>query len=208
MEQTSSSPAVSKRVIQWDEVTIAEHDKERGTRQKIDEPPTPYRYHSGSERSDSGESGCEGENERDGSFVSTTPPSRASLISGSSGDNRSTLDWSTLHAKLNYEKHLQLETNASTDQSTSSPSSPSSKHRDKTVFSIHTGADGDSGENEVDPIVSKKFKDKRAAHYNEWAVIQAMRKQQALDSDEDDIDGDCAAFRGDCEDNVNDEDDE
>eukprot|EP00448_Togula_jolla_P040295 CAMPEP_0170630894 /NCGR_PEP_ID=MMETSP0224-20130122/34286_1 /TAXON_ID=285029 /ORGANISM="Togula jolla, Strain CCCM 725" /LENGTH=211 /DNA_ID=CAMNT_0010959067 /DNA_START=82 /DNA_END=717 /DNA_ORIENTATION=- len=28
--------------VQWDEETIAEHDKERGTRQKIDEPPTPF----------------------------------------------------------------------------------------------------------------------------------------------------------------------
>ncbi|KAH8098520.1 heparan-alpha-glucosaminide N-acetyltransferase [Aureococcus anophagefferens] len=27
--------------ITWDEVTIAEHDKDRGTRQKIDEPDTP-----------------------------------------------------------------------------------------------------------------------------------------------------------------------
>jgi hypothetical protein len=30
--------------IQWDEEAIAEHDKLRGTRQKIEEPPTPYRY--------------------------------------------------------------------------------------------------------------------------------------------------------------------
>jgi len=30
--------------ITWDEEAIAEHDKERGTRQKIDEPPTPYHY--------------------------------------------------------------------------------------------------------------------------------------------------------------------
>jgi hypothetical protein len=30
--------------IQWDEEVIAEHDKLRGTRQKIEEPPTPYRY--------------------------------------------------------------------------------------------------------------------------------------------------------------------
>lgn len=28
--------------VTWDEVTIAEHDKERGTRQKIDEPDTPF----------------------------------------------------------------------------------------------------------------------------------------------------------------------
>lgn len=37
------------RVIKWDEETIAEHNKERGTRQKIDEPPTPYQYQSASE---------------------------------------------------------------------------------------------------------------------------------------------------------------
>mmetsp|Transcript_27425 Transcript_27425/g.69164 ORF Transcript_27425/g.69164 Transcript_27425/m.69164 type:complete len:192 (-) Transcript_27425:212-787(-) len=28
--------------VKWDEWTIAEHDKERGTRQKIDEPKTPF----------------------------------------------------------------------------------------------------------------------------------------------------------------------
>lgn len=33
--------------ITWDEPTIAEHDKLRGTRQKIDEPSTPYHYGSG-----------------------------------------------------------------------------------------------------------------------------------------------------------------
>ena len=30
--------------ITWDEETIAEHDKLRGTRMKIDEPDTPYNY--------------------------------------------------------------------------------------------------------------------------------------------------------------------
>jgi hypothetical protein len=33
----------ARRGIQWDEPTIAEHDKERGTRKKILEPKTPYR---------------------------------------------------------------------------------------------------------------------------------------------------------------------
>lgn len=32
-----------RRGIQWDEPTIAEHDKERGTRKRISEPKTPYR---------------------------------------------------------------------------------------------------------------------------------------------------------------------
>jgi hypothetical protein len=31
------------RNITWDEPTIAEHEKERGTRRKINEPKTPYR---------------------------------------------------------------------------------------------------------------------------------------------------------------------
>lgn len=35
---------ISKQSIRWDEKTIAEHDKERGTRMKIDEPDTPYAY--------------------------------------------------------------------------------------------------------------------------------------------------------------------
>ena len=31
-----------RRTVKFDEATIAEHDKERGTRMKIDEPKTPY----------------------------------------------------------------------------------------------------------------------------------------------------------------------
>lgn len=40
-----STPGKSAKTkgIKWDEVTIAEHDRERGTRKKILEPKTPYR---------------------------------------------------------------------------------------------------------------------------------------------------------------------
>ena len=31
-----------KKHITWDEKTIAEHDKERGTRMVVNEPKTPY----------------------------------------------------------------------------------------------------------------------------------------------------------------------
>lgn len=34
--------------IRWDEETIRMHDTERGTRQKIDEPGTPYCYYDSS----------------------------------------------------------------------------------------------------------------------------------------------------------------
>jgi len=40
-------------------VTIAEHDKERGTRQKIEEPPTPYRYTDEEDYYDRGVAGAE-----------------------------------------------------------------------------------------------------------------------------------------------------
>ena len=35
-------PLATQTTITWDEEAIAEHDKERGTRQKIDEPKTPF----------------------------------------------------------------------------------------------------------------------------------------------------------------------
>lgn len=33
---------MASKGISWDEATISEHDKLRGTRMKIDEPNTPY----------------------------------------------------------------------------------------------------------------------------------------------------------------------
>mmetsp|Transcript_4854 Transcript_4854/g.9077 ORF Transcript_4854/g.9077 Transcript_4854/m.9077 type:complete len:97 (-) Transcript_4854:750-1040(-) len=41
--------AQPRRGIKWDEATIAEHDTERGTRQKITEAKTPYNYYEGSD---------------------------------------------------------------------------------------------------------------------------------------------------------------
>lgn len=43
--------------VTWDEETIARHDLERGTRQKIEEPNTPFHYYRGSalEREDRGD---------------------------------------------------------------------------------------------------------------------------------------------------------
>ena len=41
-EEIVRSLQKKQKVVHFDEETIAEHDKERGTRMKIDEPPTPY----------------------------------------------------------------------------------------------------------------------------------------------------------------------
>ena len=49
---TTHKSHITKQQVQWDEETIAEHDKDRGTRQIIDEPPTPYRYGDDDDNSD------------------------------------------------------------------------------------------------------------------------------------------------------------
>jgi hypothetical protein len=62
MSSSGSSPASSKGILKksaskskksgiaWDEPTIAEHDKDRGTRMKIDEPDTPFEHGAACER--------------------------------------------------------------------------------------------------------------------------------------------------------------
>eukprot|EP00611_Tribonema_gayanum_P007137 TRINITY_DN1649_c0_g2_i1.p2 TRINITY_DN1649_c0_g2~~TRINITY_DN1649_c0_g2_i1.p2 ORF type:complete len:248 (+),score=92.84 TRINITY_DN1649_c0_g2_i1:104-745(+) len=54
--------------IRWDEATIEEHDKLRGTRQKINEPDTPYNFDSQSDISD-----CESADSRGGSIIAVSP---------------------------------------------------------------------------------------------------------------------------------------
>ena len=200
VEQQQQQPTKTTRGIVWDEETIREHDKERGTRQRIDEPPTPYRYQSGgSVCSDSGESGDGEHSEGERSMTSTTPPSRSSVVGGSTGDNRAMIDWSTLHAKLHYERQLQLEA-AGTGRSegeemlegkaATAPFVPSlSRHAERTVFCLDNRLD-EAETAEPDPLLSKQFKDKRNAHYNEYKVIQALRKSRTLSEDDEDEDED------------------
>lgn len=205
----------SSRTIQWDEDTIAEHDKERGTRQKIDEPPTPYRYNSSSDKSDSGESGCEGDDSfhsagdssekmPPGSVASTfsSPSSRSKMTHPApQQDSRATLDWSTLHAKLHYERQLQRDASehdphAGSDDLDSlgglglgqgldiwdgglaaeGSGQGLDEAREKHVFCLENRIDEEAAE--TDPVMVKEFKDKRNAHYNEFKVIQAMRKRR------------------------------
>jgi hypothetical protein len=48
VENMEESPTLQKKTqirIRWDEETILEHDKLRGTRMKIDEPNTPFAHH-------------------------------------------------------------------------------------------------------------------------------------------------------------------
>lgn len=61
--------------VTWDEETIAEHNLLRGTRQKIDEPNTPYHYY-GSDQEEDGAGAATGEH---------GPVSPARSLSGKEG---------------------------------------------------------------------------------------------------------------------------
>ena len=176
--------AAPKRVIQWDEATLAEHDKERGTRQKIDEPPTPFNFRQ--DRSDSCESeggGGGGGGGREGGgggseehFLDSSGDLSGSTSNAASGlgDVRSALDWSTLHAKLNYEQHLRSD-NIDLD-GTRDVASVFGVHNQpvEVVFESEHGPTSES-----ESTITKHFKDKRNAHYNEFKVIQALRRSRA-----------------------------
>ncbi|KAJ1422742.1 hypothetical protein B484DRAFT_420834 [Ochromonadaceae sp. CCMP2298] len=102
----SSDICAKKQKIQWDEETIAEHDKERGSRQKIDEAPTPFRYGSESDQSE-----CESDGERLGKTHTETSPGgsvkRVNFRSPSNSQTDLSGSWGVLNAKLQYEKQQQ-----------------------------------------------------------------------------------------------------
>lgn len=166
-----------KRSIKWDEEVIAEHDKERGTRQKIDEPPTPFQY--GSDHSDAeSEPGdlAEAILER-GSELESEPGDLAEAEMW--GGTHPALDLSELQTKLKFEKHLREAAIESREAALIL------SRREQTVFNC------DSSKN-FEATSSQRFKDQRNAHYNEFKVIQAMRMRTKTtndDDDDDDVDG-------------------
>jgi protein phosphatase inhibitor 2 len=68
--------------ITWDEEAIAEHDKLRGTRMKIDEPDTPY------------------ERDEEMALENASDSAAGALAASNAEKNRAPLDFSSLSAKL------------------------------------------------------------------------------------------------------------
>lgn len=136
-----------RRALTWDEDVLAEHDKERGTRQKITEPPTPYAY------------GSDVEDEEEGTGRSSSEASTSQL------PPRLKDRMNELNAKLAYQQHLQKE---------ALPDSLDVK-----------SSDSDEGRESGDRS-KRDFTKKRANHYSEFKVAQALRSRGQLDDDEDD----------------------
>ncbi|CAE7618401.1 unnamed protein product [Symbiodinium sp. CCMP2592] len=137
-------PRAATSHVSWDEANLAEHDKERGTRQKIEEPPTPF-VHSPPLLS---------EDEAEGATEETVTEAPAP---------------GTMNAE-ELSKRLKLLEEVANEESrpTSAPQSPA-----KSVRSV-AFTDGGSPKRS-----SEAFKAKRAAHYNEFRVLQAFKAAAA-----------------------------
>ncbi|CEM37449.1 unnamed protein product [Vitrella brassicaformis CCMP3155] len=163
-----------RKGISWDEVTIAEHDKERGTRMKIEEPDTPY--HQGA---DSGHDTPQAMEEdvvmQDGAGPPAIPLRNAqSLPSVMQQNSRTAVSPDELINKLVAHKaRKEAERAARGGESGDSSCEPSPAVGPR------------SGEEEKK---KKAFADKRKGHYNEFQLLRQMREAGKLEDEEDDDD--------------------
>jgi hypothetical protein len=173
-------------------------------RQKIDEPPTPYEYGSDSELSnDELEGGFENSDasnmKRDSANINKISNS---LNGGSIKDN-----WENINAKLYIHQQQQLtkdeiKNSNLIDEESNNNNINNNNNDTENIFNfskpdppildlgsklIIENTDNRANDDESDKI---NFKNKRAAHYNEFKMIQAMKAKMALgeDDEEDDID--------------------
>jgi hypothetical protein len=121
---SASAPVTKKCRITWDEETIEEHDKLRGTRQIIDEPPTPFHYTTLSGSTDDNDehagTSMHSADESEGDNLNSDKPTRQRGSSfnmaantpggGIKGDSMSIFDnWEGLNAKLTFHQMHQGE---------------------------------------------------------------------------------------------------
>jgi hypothetical protein len=99
-----------RKQIKWDEETIAEHDKERGTRQKIDEAPTPFHAVVGLSDLTTAQNDSLHEHAFDaavGSLDSPAARGRSSSFTCESAQGSGVAqNWEALQARLIYEQSL------------------------------------------------------------------------------------------------------
>eukprot|EP01035_Chromulina_nebulosa_P017328 gene17328-22872_t len=155
-------------------VTIEEHNKERGTRQKIDEPPTPFRYSSESDQSEA-ESVDSNNSSRRRRHIKKKS---IQFASNNEKPHEVMNEWSQLHAKLNYENFKQLENYNDMNDEMSIEDSPGSN------ANIPNDMD-DSSDYEINQK-KNEFKEKRLAHYNEFKILQALKNKLLSEDDDDD----------------------
>eukprot|EP00929_Paragymnodinium_shiwhaense_P034064 TRINITY_DN18578_c0_g1_i1.p1 TRINITY_DN18578_c0_g1~~TRINITY_DN18578_c0_g1_i1.p1 ORF type:complete len:219 (+),score=57.12 TRINITY_DN18578_c0_g1_i1:71-727(+) len=138
--------------ISWDEANLAEHDKERGTRQKIDEPKTPWASSPVLSDDEDAEDAPEPKEAKEPSVATATFAA-------------------DLSAKLGAVAQAQAE-EPSTPQPQKRPLSPDAD--DCLVETISMADALKQGPKKSSPA----FLAKRAKHYNEFQMLRAFREQQ------------------------------
>ena len=150
----------NKQSLNWDEEVIAEHDKLRGTRMKIEEPNTPYHYDTGTPDHHATEQAA-GEGAAGGGGGSPGGKSGGGVVGLSLGGG---LSLDHLSNKLNSVAAVQ-ETHGHPDDEDEDEEAAKQKaaERKKAMFAEH-----------------------RKRHYNEMEMVRRFRaQQQEEDEDED-----------------------
>eukprot|EP00439_Symbiodinium_sp_Y106_P049533 s4931_g6.t1 len=158
--------------VHWDEQCIAEHDKERGTRQKIDEPDTPFIR--------SPESSSEEEEAFAPSTSTSSSKRHEELVDDETRIATSPTSMAALANRLNQwvESGERRESFQSAEGEVTSREGEASRPGTKSVPS-KIRLPEDEGQQKAS---TSEFKARRAKHYNEFAAVKALRKKEA-DSD-------------------------
>lgn len=164
--------------VTWDEEVIAEHNLLRGTRMKIDEPDTPFAY---------GEDGLE-ELDESIEFSGVDIPAQPNIelksnlnAAAGAAEQAATPNSKTIEA-LSAERQAQANEPLSlADQWSTLSCKLEEVAVAAEVGELHVGA----AKVEISPAKKKAFKDKRAAHYNEFQRLKDLRAKGLLDADED-----------------------
>mmetsp|Transcript_129541 Transcript_129541/g.415313 ORF Transcript_129541/g.415313 Transcript_129541/m.415313 type:complete len:365 (-) Transcript_129541:16-1110(-) len=170
--------------VTWDEEAITEHDKDRGTRQKIDEPDTPF-AHSPQKVSDSG-SEDDGVDPRlslrvdPSSGIGAAKPPLKMAGGSPTSPTSPVVDPAALRNRLEFWVKSGGDQRRPSAASSGGGSSTSSKQLAEEGRRIS-----------LDDICSPKagtdqFKAKRAQHYNEFAAIKAFKNSTGSSAEDSD----------------------
>jgi len=175
--------------VKWDEDTIAEHDKDRGTRMVIDEPDTPF------VRSPP----CEGDSASSSTSLQNialkgAPILEEGIINGEAAPGILPIigPGSSIEAKLKIVPHV----------SASSCTAPGPAPDEVPILQKKPNPSGSKPlfEEDVETRLEKwlqnpeidaeekkaaEFAKKRQQHYNEFELVKKMREQALLEDDED-----------------------
>mmetsp|Transcript_54543 Transcript_54543/g.100957 ORF Transcript_54543/g.100957 Transcript_54543/m.100957 type:complete len:196 (+) Transcript_54543:56-643(+) len=148
------------RHITWNEENLAEHEKDRGTRQKIDEPPTPWVWSPAAASEDDERSGEAGSR----SASVARQPKQAQGV-----------DPLEVAARLAALETTEASSPNAAKRSVSKEDAPAAEAA--VQVQIINMADA------TPKTSSASFRAKRARHYDEFRALQAAREQQATSDD-------------------------